>query len=167
MTLVLTSRRTLMSEYVPESAEEEEFLANYDPSKYAITIVTVDVIIRRGSCEDEKVVLVKRGGFPYRGRWALPGGFMEPGETGAEAAAREVMEEANMELMYLDFLTVADTPDRDPRGRCVSMVFVAGAADTEPFAGDDAVEARWFLLSEAKQMDLAFDHNELLEELEW
>lgn len=152
--------------YQPESEEEEKFLAEYDPSKYAITIVTVDVIIRRGSCEDAKVVLVKRKGFPYRGRWALPGGFMEPGETASQAAAREVMEEADMELMYLDFLCVADTPDRDPRGRCVSIVFEAGAADDEPFAGDDAAEARWFLISEAKAMDLAFDHNELLDRME-
>lgn len=147
--------------YQPESDEEREFLDNYDPSRYAITIVTVDVVIMRHTGRRREVVLIKRKGYPYKDRWALPGGFMEPGETGELAARREVMEEAGMDLHHMRFMKVADMPDRDPRGRCISLVYLA-KSDGEPFAGDDAVEAKWFKLSEAIDLPLAFDHANLL-----
>lgn len=153
-----------MSDYKPEDAEEKDFLKNYDPSNYSITTVTVDVVIRRGSWEEAQVVLIKRKNFPYRGYWALPGGFMDADETSAAAAMREVMEEAGMELGYLDFVTILDNPERDPRGRCVSIVYEAGVYEyDEPFPGDDAIEAKWFPLYEAQKMQLAFDHNTVLD----
>lgn len=148
--------------YHPETPEEAEYIRLYDPSKYNNPMVTVDTIITRGLGPYREVVLVKRKGFPYKDYWALPGGFVDEGETVRDAAEREVMEEAGLSLKHMEFFGVADEPDRDPRGRAISMVFKA-RADGEPFAGDDAVEARWFLLIDAKMMTLAFDHNKILQ----
>lgn len=147
--------------YTPENEEEREFLANYNPADYPITMVTVDVIITRGKGFNQEVVLIKRKGYPYRDHWALPGGFVDAGETTIEAAKREVMEEAGMKLKDISFFTIADDPDRDPRGRGVSVVFKAEAYG-EPFAGDDAVQALWIPMPTAQVMQLAFDHNVLV-----
>lgn len=157
--------------YVPESLEEVEFLRAYDPSKYPITVITVDTVITRwvpdlgmtyGGCW--KVLLIKRGNWPYKGWWALPGGFKDADETSEQAAAREVREEAGLDLQELKFSHVADEPGRDPRGPCLSLVFTATVVgDQEPFAGDDAVEVGWFSLDDALWVrDLAFDHREIL-----
>jgi 8-oxo-dGTP diphosphatase len=147
--------------YKPESDEEAKFLAEYDPAKYPVTMLTVDTIITRHGHNGFEVVLIKRKNFPYKDHWALPGGFMDSDERAEDAARREVIEEAGMDLERLSFFTVADNPDRDPRGRAVSMVFMA-ESDGEPFAGDDAVEARWFSMGQVQLMRLAFDHNVLV-----
>lgn len=152
-------------QYLAQASDEEKhFLAAYDPSRFPITVVTVDAVVFAAG----HVLLIKRGNYPYRGCWALPGGFMDPTESTAAAALRELTEEAGIEpeqVKWSDFVGVADHPERDPRGRAVSIVYAYSVQSTvEVFAGDDAVEARWFPFEEAGKMDLAFDHSAILQQ---
>ena len=100
---------------------------------------TVDaVIIERGS-----ILLVKRRIDPYRGLWAIPGGFVEEGETVEQAAAREAFEETGVRIKIKKLVGVYSDPKRDPRGT-VSVAFIAKALSKEANGGDDAEEAKWF-----------------------
>lgn len=148
--------------YIPESAEEKEFLASYNPADYPVITHTVDMVVV-GMDWHHYVLLIKRGNWPYRDRWALPGGFIEPWETTLEAAVRELHEEAGLKVPAPTFLMLADRPDRDPRGRCISSVYLSKTLGTpKVYANDDAREALWVRMSDALEMDLAFDHNEIL-----
>ena len=119
--------------------------------------VTVDgVIIKNG-----KVLLIKRKNEPFKGRWALPGGFVEYGETVEEAVLREVKEETGMDAKIKKLVGVYSSPDRDPRGHTISIVFLMEAKG-ETIAGDDATEARFFDLK--KLPPLAFDHAKIIED---
>jgi 8-oxo-dGTP diphosphatase len=160
-----------MTIYTPESQEEADFLKSYDASKFPIITVTVDVVaLYRREDKDWKVLLIERGNWPYKGSWALPGGFMDETENAATAAARELQEETHWEVMDCDLeaLQAVTTPGRDPRGRCVTLPFVWFETEhgTHPRplvkAGDDAVKAQWFKLKDAFAMDLAFDHKSIL-----
>ena len=151
--------------YVPTSTEELDFLREYDPSKFPIIVSTVDMIVHT----DTSVLLIKRGGFPYKGYWALPGGFINPDETTAQAALRELKEEAGVLLseQHIEFVGVADHPTRDPRGRAISTVYAAHVAEEydDLYAGDDAVDAQWFTFTEAMESmrtQFAFDHGTIL-----
>lgn len=109
------------------------------------------------------VLLVRRGNEPFRGRWALPGGFVDMQETIAAAARRELREETGIDCPALTFVGYFDAIDRDPRERNVSFAFY-GAIEraTAPVqAADDAAEARWFLLNALPE--LAFDHARIIE----
>lgn len=159
--------------YVPESDEESAFLRAYDPSKFPITVVTVDLILTRftivSACVKRlEVLLIKRGNWPYKGYWALPGGFIDPQETTEEAARRELHEEAGVSVPECDFRFVADKPDRDPRGRAISHVFRSHTTlPMEHRAGDDAADAQWFSVDDVltyggMEIPMAFDHLEIL-----
>jgi 8-oxo-dGTP diphosphatase len=114
-------------------------------------LATVDVIIER----DEQIVLVRRRHPPLG--WALPGGFVDPGESVAAAARREAKEETGLDVELTELLGVYSDPKRDPRGIfTVSTVFVARASGT-PAGGDDAADAR-FVALDALPPDIAFDH---------
>ncbi|HXR14102.1 MAG TPA: NUDIX hydrolase [Solirubrobacteraceae bacterium] len=118
--------------------------------------LTVDVVVLAGD-RPATVLLIKRGGDPFEGAWALPGGFVEGDERVAVAAARELREETGIEAGELELLGVYDTPGRDPRGPTVSVVFVMRAAEELDASGaDDAADARWVDLGALPQ--LAFDH---------
>jgi 8-oxo-dGTP diphosphatase len=114
------------------------------------------------------VLVVRRGTKPYQGRWALPGGFVEPGEDLATAAARELHEETGVSpsRVKLTQLGAYGAPKRDPRGRVVSVAYLAGLPWTSEVAGaDDADEALWMPVTEArKPRKLAFDHREILDD---
>ncbi len=127
-----------------EGLTEEEFLAQYDASKYAHPSVTVDIII----IKDQRVLLIKRGGHPCLGKLAFPGGFVEPDEDVYTAAVRELKEETSLSAMNLRQLNVASEPKRDPRTRIITVPFLADVKDeSELSAGDDAMAAKWYSFS--------------------
>lgn len=116
-----------------------------------------------------EVVLIRRAEDPFKGRWALPGGFIEflKGETAYEAARREMQEETGIEVSYLEQLGTFDAPDRDPRGRTFSVAHYAlvRTQDHKPEAGSDASRAEWVDVWEALSFSskvVAFDHSLIL-----
>jgi 8-oxo-dGTP diphosphatase len=116
---------------------------------------TVDVVI---ALSGDRIVLVERK-YPPPG-WALPGGFVDEGETLEAAAIREAREETGLDVELTDLLYVYSDPRRDPRRHTVSAVFL-GRASGEPAGGDDAAQARAFAWT-ALPAPLAFDHGEIL-----
>ncbi|WP_371558750.1 NUDIX hydrolase (plasmid) [Streptomyces longwoodensis] len=120
---------------------------------------TADVVCLRG----DDVLVIRRGWEPHKDELALPGGHVDRGETSRFAAARELEEETGIRVAAedLDRLDIYDRPDRDPRGRYVSVAYVVRVpADTVAQAGDDATAVQWVPL--AAPGDLAFDHAEIL-----
>ncbi len=123
--------------------------------------LTVDAIIFKVDNESVQILLIRRGREPYKGKWALPGGFVEDDEDLADAAARELLEETGIKAGPMEQLGAFGKPGRDPRHRTVSVVFTAFAdADAKPAAGDDADRAEWFGLDCLPE--LAFDHAEII-----
>ncbi len=112
---------------------------------------------RRGVLE---VLLVRRARPPFRGRWALPGGFVEPDEALDEAARRELEEETGICGVYLEQLYTFGDPGRDPRGRAVTVAYWALVREAEPRPASDAAEAAWFPAD--RPPPLAFDHAGIL-----
>ena len=118
--------------------------------------LTVDVVwIRRG-----RVLLVRRGRPPFRGRWALPGGFVERSETVETAALRELREETGLSGRLGPVIGVYSGPDRDPRKPTATIAFRVVGRGGRPRGGDDAARAEWVPLAEA--LGLAFDHDRIL-----
>lgn len=122
--------------------------------------VTADVVCLRYVDGRLSVLLVKRGRDPFAGTWALPGGFVEPGETTRDAASRELLEETGVQAVGLDLVDVFDDPGRDPRGSVLSVAYMTDATRGECRAGDDADDVRWFPLSAWPA--LAFDHAKII-----
>ena len=116
--------------------------------------IAADVIAEIGT----RIVLIERRDFPYG--WAIPGGFVEVGETVEDAAVREAREETSLEVELRALLGVYSRPDRDPRGHTISVVYV-GRARGEPRAADDAKGIGLFA-PDAPPAPLAFDHAEIL-----
>lgn len=138
---------------------EQEYLAAYNPGDYPRPSVAADIVIftvadtpennyRKLPEKELRVLLVKRGGHPFLGTWALPGGFVRPIETVGEAAHRELHEETGVESGYLEQLYTFSDPDRDPRGWVISCAHMAlvDSKDMRIQAGDDASDAQWFRL---------------------
>ncbi|MFJ9846985.1 NUDIX domain-containing protein [Kitasatospora sp. NPDC101155] len=122
---------------------------------------TADVV---ATTPDGRVLLIERGWPPFEGAWALPGGHVDPGESSREAAARELEEETGVRVDTTDLLQLGawDTPGRDPRGRYVTVAYLAEVPDDTPItAGDDARTARWWKWNELPEQ-LAFDHAAIL-----
>lgn len=135
-------------------------------SEYPPFFVTVDLVILTIRDSDLSVLLVERGGEPFRGRWALPGGFVQIDEDLPEAAYRELEEETGVggDAVHLEQLATFGRPDRDPRSRVVSTAYLAVGADLpEVKGGSDAADARWWPVEEARGNALAFDHLEILD----
>jgi 8-oxo-dGTP diphosphatase len=131
--------------------------------------VTVDLVVFTIRDEQLCALAVKRGGPPFRGRWALPGGFVEEDEGLLDAALRELAEETGLADLpvHLEQLATYGAPRRDPRQRVVSIAYLALAAELpDPAAGSDAAAARWRPVVEllAARPRLAFDHDQILED---
>ena len=140
---------------------EKEYLSQYHIEDFERPSIATDIaifsILNEGVQEDIrklqkkslKLLLIKRGSYPYKDNWALPGGFCKPGEDVIETAKRELFEETNVENAYLQLVGVYGEKDRDPRGWIISNTFMAlmdGKA-CKLRAGTDAWEARWFHVS--------------------
>jgi len=125
--------------------------------------VTVDCAVFGVDEEDLKVLLVQRDLEPFRGRWALPGGFVHEEEDLPDAARRELQEETGLEKVFLEQLFTFGAPGRDPRGRVVSVAYYAlvKLADHRVRAATDAREASWFPVWDPPA--LAFDHDRILQ----
>ena len=129
--------------------------------EYPRPAVTVDVVIvTRGP--RRRVLLVRRKHEPFAGRWALPGGFVDMNEALDAAARRELYEEAGVEAEHLEQLHTFGDPGRDPRGRTITVVYLAvvDPRRLKPRAADDAAEVGWHSL--ASPPPLAFDHAQIL-----
>ncbi|MDD4125569.1 MAG: NUDIX hydrolase [Eubacteriales bacterium] len=121
---------------------EREFLESYDPSKWERPSVTVDVFLY--CVRTNSALLIKRGNHPFMGKWALPGGFLEYNETAEEGAKRELFEETGVKINGIKQLRTFSEPNRDPRTRIVTVVFVAFTDEEYSKAGDDASDAAYF-----------------------
>lgn len=149
--------------------EELEFLFNYHPKNYDKPSLTADILLFSMIHQKLHVLLIKRGAHPFKGYWALPGGFVGKKESIEEAAYRELKEETGVQQVYLEQLATFSNVDRDPRMRVISVAYLAliKAEDVLVKAGDDAIDAKWFevdlLLDMLKTQDkLAFDHEQIL-----
>lgn len=140
--------------------------ADYDPAQFPAFAVTVDVVILTMSDGELHMLLVRRGEAPYKGMWAIPGGFKRPTETLDEAARRELAEETGVDVasMLTQFGAYGD-PGRDPRMNVVTVAYLAVLRDVGVIvAGTDATDA---LLAPVAgvlsgQVDLAFDHRQIV-----
>ncbi len=139
---------------------EEQFLAAYDAGRYERPSVTVDMLVFTVTEEEKKnyrklpekvlrLLLIKRGDHPCIGQWALPGGFVEMGESLDEAALRELKEETNIEDIYMEQLYTWGDVGRDPRTRVISASYMSliDSSALDIRASDDAEDAKWFTVS--------------------
>lgn len=129
---------------------------------YPRPALTVDCVVFGYRAGEVHVLLIERGAEPFRGAWALPGGFVGMEETPDEAALRELSEETGVSDVYLEQLYTFGAVDRDPRGRVVSVAYYALVSldGRTPSASTDARSARWFPLERLPK--LAFDHRHIL-----
>lgn len=139
---------------------EEEFLKQYKPGNYPRPSVAADAVIFTVADREEdnyrklpekelRLLLIQRGGHPYLGSFALPGGFVGPAETTEQAAGRELLEETGVDDVYLEQLYTFSDPGRDPRTWVISCSYMAliDSRKVRVQAGDDAAQAMWFTLT--------------------
>jgi 8-oxo-dGTP diphosphatase len=156
------------------SRGERELLARYRPSQFARPSVAVDLVVLTIVDAELRVLLVRRGEHPFKGRWALPGGFVRVGDGHKDlgedldaAAARELEEETGLPpgRVYLEQLRAFGRADRDPRMRVITVAYYALVRpDLVPLvrAGGDAAHAEWRAVASLAQARLAFDHAEII-----
>ncbi len=140
-------------------------MKGYDARDFPPVAVTVDLVVLTIRADRLSTLLVRRGGPPYQGRWALPGGFVHPDEGLAAAAHRELAEETAVgaPAVHLEQLGSYGEPRRDPRMRVITVAHLVLAPDLPaPVAGSDAAAARWCPLAELDPGKLAFDHRQIL-----
>ena len=131
--------------------------------QYPRAALTVDCVVFGFDEGDLKVLLIERGLEPFKGRWALPGGFVRVHETLDAAARRELQEEAGLKNVFLEQLYTFGSVERDPRERVVSVAYYALVKLSEHAAkaATDAANARWFPVSKVPK--LVFDHADILQ----
>lgn len=144
-----------------ESSRKQEAYYCY---RYPHPAVTVDCVIFGFDGDSLRVLLIERGIKPYKGMWALPGGFVNMDETVEQAAARELQEETSLSGIFMEQFKTFSAVKRDPRERVISVAFIALVRQEalRVMGGDDAVDARWFDIEAIPP--LAFDHDAILTE---
>ncbi len=129
--------------------------------EYPRPALTADAMVLTFNGRTLEILLIQRGIEPYKGSWALPGGFMQMDETIEQCTARELEEETSLKNVYLQQFGCFSTVDRDPRGRVVTVASYALVRKSEVKGGDDAMDARWFEIGNLPE--LAFDHHIIIE----
>jgi 8-oxo-dGTP diphosphatase len=161
-----------------KKSEEDKFLEEYRAGDFPRPSVAVDLVILTVVDKELRVLLVERNEHPYKGRWALPGGFVrvkddrkDQGEDLDAAAVRELQEETGLASgdagrIFLDQVRAFGRPGRDPRMRVISVAYYALVRPTlVPLirAGGDVAHAKWFAVSDVSDHLLAFDHRQILD----
>ena len=127
--------------------------------KYKFQKLTVDGLI----VKNDKILLVKRKNEPFKGNWALPGGFVEYGEKVEDAVIREIIEETGFKTKIKKLIGVYSDPKRDPRGHTITVAYLLEITDGKLEFGDDASDAKFFNLK--KLPKLSFDHNLIIKDM--
>ena len=128
--------------------------------KYPRPAVTADCVVMTKEATPQ-VLLIERGADPYKGGWAFPGGFMNMDETTEQCAIRELEEETGLKVTDIKQIGVYSKVDRDPRGRTITVAYLALVSSPIPVTGqDDAAKAQWFPIDNLPP--LAFDHDEIM-----
>ena len=128
--------------------------------EYPRPAVTADCIVMTRE-DDPKVLLIERGHEPFKGCWAFPGGFMNMDETTEQCAIRELEEETGLKINEIKQIGAYSKVDRDPRGRTITVAYLALVDASLPVSGhDDAAKAQWFSIKNLPK--LAFDHDDII-----
>lgn len=131
--------------------------------EYPRPAVTADCIVMTRE-NDPKVLLIERGHEPFKGCWAFPGGFMNMDETTEQCAIRELEEETGLKVNEIKQIGAYSKVDRDPRGRTITVAYLALVDKPLPVKGqDDAAKAQWFSIKNLPK--LAFDHDEIIKDV--
>jgi len=128
---------------------------------YKIPSLTADIFIFD---DDYNFILIKRQNDPYKDCWALPGGFVEYGESVETAAIREAKEETSIDVELIDLVNVYSKPDRDPRGHTVTVAYTAKGDLSTKKADSDAKDINIFSQNDLEELDIAFDHREIIKD---
>ena len=126
---------------------------------YKSPSITADGIL----IKNQKILLVKRKNKPFKGKWALPGGFVEYEEKTEDTVIREVLEETGLKTKINQLAGVYSDPERDPRGHTITVAYILDIVGGELVAGDDASDVKFFNVKELP--DLSFDHNKIINEV--
>lgn len=130
--------------------------------KYPRPAVTADVAVITTE-QEPRVLLIQRGNEPFKGHWAFPGGFMDMDETTEQCAIRELEEETGLKVSEVKQIGAYSKVDRDPRGRTITVAYLARIANAENVNGlDDAAKAEWFPINNLPP--LAFDHEDIMKD---
>ena len=124
--------------------------------------MTVDIFIFN---DNHEFILIKRKNDPYKDCWALPGGFVDYGETTEHAAVREAKEETSIDIESVKLFNVYSDPDRDPRRHTVSVLYLAHGNFDDAKADDDAKDIGVYSFDDLEELDIAFDHRKILNEV--
>jgi 8-oxo-dGTP diphosphatase len=133
--------------------------------EYPRPMLTVDVVVFTSLDDQLHILLIQRAQPPFQGSWALPGGFVNMEESLEMAAARELAEETGIAGCNLDQFHTYGDPQRDPRGRVISVAYCAFFASEQTVSiqeGSDAKQVRWFPMTDLP--DLAFDHSKIIQD---
>ena len=130
-------------------------------AKYKTPSLTADIFIFD---DDFNFILIKRRNDPYKDYWALPGGFVEYGESVESAAIREAKEETSIDVELIDLVNVYSAPDRDPRGHTVTVAYAARGDLTSKRADSDAKDIGIFSEDEIDEIEIAFDHRKIIKD---
>ncbi|MBE6496862.1 MAG: NUDIX hydrolase [Methanobrevibacter sp.] len=130
-------------------------------TNYKIPSITTDIFIFD---DDLNFILIKRKNEPYKDCWAIPGGFVEYGETVENAAIREAKEETSIDVELMDLVNVYSKPDRDPRGHTITVAYTAKGNFADKKADSDAIDISIFDEKKLDEIDIAFDHKEIIKD---